>query len=225
MQQSTCTADLHWNRVLSLEPSSPEFKTLPLGQCGLLQCILGSSKSSFNFSASGSAMPRAPRSNFKRQQEIMDDILWLKFYEETLGYTYNVSRTPGFFPNLIKCLKIQSSRMSESVKLCVLCFDEMSIKPGYTYATDLDCVDGFTTFKQDNNDKPPYATEALVSDSEQETDDCGDDDVIPQPGTSFEHEPSTNQEPSCKIPKSIPARYYEGCPPQKRRNLPTLGRM
>ncbi|GBO43222.1 hypothetical protein AVEN_256057-1, partial [Araneus ventricosus] len=51
--------------------------------------------------------------------------------------------------------------MSESEKLSVLSFDEMSIKPGYTYAADLDCVDGFK-FKQDNKDKPPYATEALV---------------------------------------------------------------
>ncbi|GBM09661.1 hypothetical protein AVEN_29466-1 [Araneus ventricosus] len=84
MQQATCTADLQWNRVLSLEPSSTEFKTLPQGHCGLLQCILGSSKSSFDFSSLGSAPPSAPRSNFKRQQEIMDDILWLKFYEETL---------------------------------------------------------------------------------------------------------------------------------------------
>ncbi|GBO13733.1 hypothetical protein AVEN_77573-1 [Araneus ventricosus] len=41
MQQATCTADLQWNRVLSLEPYSTEFKTLPLGHCGLLQCILG----------------------------------------------------------------------------------------------------------------------------------------------------------------------------------------
>ncbi|CAL1262857.1 unnamed protein product, partial [Larinioides sclopetarius] len=29
--------------------------------------------------------------------------------------------------------------MSESEKLCVLTIDEMSIKPGYRYAADLDC--------------------------------------------------------------------------------------
>ncbi|GBM75091.1 hypothetical protein AVEN_197449-1 [Araneus ventricosus] len=51
--------------------------------------------------------------------------------------------------------------MSESEKICVLFLDEMSIKPGYTYAADLDCIEGFTTFKQDNKDKPPYATEVL----------------------------------------------------------------
>ncbi|GBN10199.1 hypothetical protein AVEN_200660-1 [Araneus ventricosus] len=56
-----------------------------------------------------------------------------------------------------------------------------------------------------------------ISDSQQDTDDCGDDDVIPQPGTSFEHEPSTNK--SCKTSKSIPARYYEGCSARKRRKL------
>ncbi|GBN24531.1 hypothetical protein AVEN_249210-1 [Araneus ventricosus] len=77
-------------------------------------------------------------------------------------YTYNVSKAPGFCPNLVKCLKIQSSRMSESEKLCVLSIHEMAIKPGYTYAEDLDCVDGFTTFKQDYKEKPPYATSALV---------------------------------------------------------------
>ncbi|KAF8774499.1 hypothetical protein HNY73_017042 [Argiope bruennichi] len=38
----------------------------------------------------------------------------------------------------------------------------MSIKAGLTYATDLDCVDGFTMFKQENNDKPPYAIVVLV---------------------------------------------------------------
>ncbi|GBM98865.1 hypothetical protein AVEN_140073-1 [Araneus ventricosus] len=52
--------------------------------------------------------------------------------------------------------------MSESETLCVLSIDEMAIKPGYTYAEDLDCVDGFTTFKQDYKEKPPYATSALV---------------------------------------------------------------
>ncbi|GBN11685.1 hypothetical protein AVEN_80393-1 [Araneus ventricosus] len=60
-----------------------------------------------------------------------------------------------------------------------------------------------------------------ISDSQQETDDCGDDDLIPQTGTSFEHEPSTNQ--SCETPKSIPARYYDGCPPRKRRKLANTG--
>ncbi|GBL64365.1 hypothetical protein AVEN_173663-1 [Araneus ventricosus] len=55
-----------------------------------------------------------------------------------------------------------------------------------------------------------------ISDSQQETDDCGED-IIPQPGTSFEHEPS------CKTPKSIPARYYDGCPPRKRRKLANTG--
>ncbi|GBN93031.1 hypothetical protein AVEN_112883-1 [Araneus ventricosus] len=42
------------------------------------------SKSTFDFSDLGSALPRAPRSILKRQQDIMDDIAWLKFYEETL---------------------------------------------------------------------------------------------------------------------------------------------
>ncbi|GBN68913.1 hypothetical protein AVEN_150414-1 [Araneus ventricosus] len=56
----------------------------------------------------------------------------------------------------------------------------------------------------------------LISDSQQETDDCGED-IIPQPGTSFEHEPS------CKTPKSIPARYYDGCPHRKRRKLANTG--
>ncbi|GBM30910.1 hypothetical protein AVEN_9794-1 [Araneus ventricosus] len=56
-------------------------------------------------------------------------------------YTYNVSRAPGFCSNLVKCLKTQSSRMSEAEKLCVLIIDEMAIKPGYTYAADLDCID------------------------------------------------------------------------------------
>ncbi|GBN18282.1 hypothetical protein AVEN_164854-1, partial [Araneus ventricosus] len=60
-----------------------------------------------------------------------------------------------------------------------------------------------------------------ISDSQQETDDCGDDDIIPQTGTSFEHEPSTNQ--SCETPKSIPARYYDGCPHRKRRKLANTG--
>ncbi|GBN21330.1 hypothetical protein AVEN_200312-1 [Araneus ventricosus] len=64
-------------------------------------------------------------------------------------YSYNVSKAPGFCSNLVKCLKTQSSRTSESEKLCVLSIDEMAIKPGYIYAADLDCVDGFTTFKQD----------------------------------------------------------------------------
>ncbi|GBM72163.1 hypothetical protein AVEN_256172-1 [Araneus ventricosus] len=54
-----------------------------------------------------------------------------------------------------------------------------------------------------------------ISDSQQETDDC--EDIIPQPGTSFEHEPS------CKTPKPIPARYYDGCPPRKRRKLANTG--
>ncbi|GBM61036.1 hypothetical protein AVEN_264366-1 [Araneus ventricosus] len=44
-----------------------------------------------------------------------------------------------------------------------------------------------------------------------------------KPGTSVENKPSTNQEPSCKTPKSIPARYYEGCPPRKRRKLTNTG--
>ncbi|GBN55841.1 hypothetical protein AVEN_260638-1 [Araneus ventricosus] len=64
-----------------------------------------------------------------------------------------------------------------------------------------------------------------ISDSQQETDDC-DNDLIPlvsQPVTSVENEPSTNQEPSCKTPKSVPARYYEGCPPRKRRKLTNTG--
>ncbi|CAL1300856.1 unnamed protein product [Larinioides sclopetarius] len=52
--------------------------------------------------------------------------------------------------------------MSESVKLCVLTIDEMSIKPGYRYAADLDCVDGFTSFQEDCKGRPPYATLALV---------------------------------------------------------------
>ncbi|CAL1295343.1 unnamed protein product, partial [Larinioides sclopetarius] len=77
-------------------------------------------------------------------------------------YTYNVAKTPGFCPNLIKCLKIQSARMSESEKLCVLTIDEMSMKPGYRYAADLDCVDGFTSFQEDCKGRPPYATLALV---------------------------------------------------------------
>ncbi|CAL1274056.1 unnamed protein product [Larinioides sclopetarius] len=37
-------------------------------------------------------------------------------------------------------------RMSESGKLCVLTIDEMSIKPAYGYAANLDCVDGFISF-------------------------------------------------------------------------------
>ncbi|GBM97193.1 hypothetical protein AVEN_153498-1 [Araneus ventricosus] len=77
-------------------------------------------------------------------------------------YTYNVSKAPVFCSNLVKCLKTQSSQMSESEKLCVLSIDEMAIKPGYTYAEDLDCVDGFTTFNQDYKEKPPYATLPLV---------------------------------------------------------------
>ncbi|GBN03421.1 hypothetical protein AVEN_114386-1 [Araneus ventricosus] len=52
--------------------------------------------------------------------------------------------------------------MSESEKLCGRSSSEMSIKPGYTYATDLDCVDGFTTVKQDYKENPPFATQALV---------------------------------------------------------------
>ncbi|GBN69714.1 hypothetical protein AVEN_130663-1 [Araneus ventricosus] len=73
-------------------------------------------------------------------------------------YTYNVPKAPGFSSNLVKCLKTQSFRISESEKLCVLSIDEMAIKPGYTYAEDLDCVDGFTTFKPDYKEKPSYAT-------------------------------------------------------------------
>ncbi|GBO01350.1 hypothetical protein AVEN_263421-1 [Araneus ventricosus] len=78
-------------------------------------------------------------------------------------YTYNIARSPGFCKNLVKCLKSQSSRMSESDRLCVLSIDEMSIKPGLTYATDLDCVDGFSTVKKrDFKEDPPFATHALV---------------------------------------------------------------
>ncbi|GBM49146.1 hypothetical protein AVEN_110334-1, partial [Araneus ventricosus] len=52
--------------------------------------------------------------------------------------------------------------MSESDRLCVLTLDEMSVKPGLTYATDLDCVDGFTTVKKYDFKEPPFATHALV---------------------------------------------------------------
>ncbi|GBN92201.1 hypothetical protein AVEN_56012-1, partial [Araneus ventricosus] len=63
-----------------------------------------------------------------------------------------------------------------------------------------------------------------VSDSQQEKDDL-DDDIIPlepQPGTSVDHDASTNQELSC-TPKAIPARYYEGCPSRKRRKVTNTG--
>ncbi|GBL55796.1 hypothetical protein AVEN_58620-1 [Araneus ventricosus] len=42
-------------------------------------------------------------------------------------YTYNIAKSPGFCKNLVKCLKSQTSRMSESNRLCVLLLDEMSI--------------------------------------------------------------------------------------------------
>lgn len=53
--------------------------------------------------------------------------------------------------------------MSESDRLCVLLVDEMSIKPGLKYATDLDSVDGFSTVKKhDFKEDAPFATQALV---------------------------------------------------------------
>ncbi|GBM75073.1 hypothetical protein AVEN_161782-1, partial [Araneus ventricosus] len=77
-------------------------------------------------------------------------------------YTYNIAKRPGFCENLVICLKSQTSRMSESDRLCVLTRDEMSVKPGLTCATDLDCVDGFTTVKKHDFKEPPFATHALV---------------------------------------------------------------
>ncbi|GBM74778.1 hypothetical protein AVEN_108533-1, partial [Araneus ventricosus] len=78
-------------------------------------------------------------------------------------YIYNIAKSPGFCKNLVKCLKSQTSRMSESDRLCVLLVDEMSIKPGLKYATDLDSVDGFSTVKKhDFKEDAPFATQALV---------------------------------------------------------------
>ncbi|GBM30887.1 hypothetical protein AVEN_9778-1 [Araneus ventricosus] len=53
--------------------------------------------------------------------------------------------------------------MSESDRLCVLTIDEMSIKPGLKYTTDIDSVDGFTTVKKHAfKEDPPFATQALI---------------------------------------------------------------
>ncbi|GBM17073.1 hypothetical protein AVEN_229682-1 [Araneus ventricosus] len=77
-------------------------------------------------------------------------------------YTYNIAKRPGFCENSVKCLKSQTSRTSESDRLCVLSIDEMCIKPGLTYGTDLDSVDGFTTVRKHDFKEPSFATLALV---------------------------------------------------------------
>ncbi|GBN41191.1 hypothetical protein AVEN_170154-1 [Araneus ventricosus] len=80
----------------------------------------------------------------------------------------------------------------------------------------------YVKFQAKSEQKIPSFSQ--VSDSQQEKDNF-DDNIIPlepQPGTSVDHDPSTNQESSCTT-KAIPVRCYEGCPTRKRRKVANTG--
>ena len=57
-------------------------------------------------------------------------------------YIRNLDVKAGFPQSVLGCLKIKSSSMSDESKLCVILFDEMSLKEYLTYIASLDKIDG-----------------------------------------------------------------------------------
>ena len=50
---------------------------------------------------------------------------------------------PGFHESVLAVMKEQFSQASESEKMCVVSFDEMSIRPNLTYLRGDDRVEGY----------------------------------------------------------------------------------
>lgn len=73
-----------------------------------------------------------------------------------------IGNFPGFCPSLLENLKQTARKMNIHNKMCILCFDEMSIKSGLQYNQHLDWISGYECFGINDNPSDKFATSALV---------------------------------------------------------------
>ena len=72
-----------------------------------------------------------------------------------------VAQDTGICPILIRCLKNKIEKMKYEEKLCILMFDEMSMKKSLSYNAALDRIDGMESVNRSEGE-PQQATHALV---------------------------------------------------------------